>query len=51
LAEQIGKFTLEQVSEKGEVSFNANGQINFFGEEALHAWVVPGARLVRIFVS
>jgi hypothetical protein len=42
LAEQIGKFTLEQVSENGEVSFNANGQIDFFGEEALHAWVVPG---------
>jgi hypothetical protein len=27
------------------VSFKANGQIDFFGEEALHAWVVPGARI------
>jgi hypothetical protein len=47
LAEQIGKFTLEQVSENGEVSFKANGQIDFFGEENLHAWVVPGARPVH----
>jgi signal transduction protein with GAF and PtsI domain len=45
LAEQIGKFTLERVSENGEVSFKANGQIDFFGEGNLHAWVVPGARL------
>jgi hypothetical protein len=45
LAEQIGKFTLERVSENGEVSFKANGQIDFFGEENLHAWVVPGARI------
>jgi hypothetical protein len=45
LAEQIGKFTLERVSENGEVSFKANGQIDFFGEEVLHAWVVPGARI------
>jgi hypothetical protein len=35
LAEQIGKFTLERVSENGEISFKANGQIDFFGEEAL----------------
>lgn len=35
LAEQIGKFTLEHVSENGEISFKANGQIDFFGEEAL----------------
>ncbi|HEY6264278.1 MAG TPA: hypothetical protein VIW93_05705, partial [Candidatus Acidoferrum sp.] len=35
LAEQIGKFTLERVSEGGNVSFKANGQIDFFGEEAL----------------
>jgi hypothetical protein len=35
LAEQIGKFTLEQVSEAGKISFRANGQIDFFGEEAL----------------
>ncbi len=35
LAEQIGKFTLEQVSEAGKLSFRANGQIDFFGEEAL----------------
>ena len=47
LAEQIGKFTLTQVSENREVSFNANGQIDFFGEEALHAWVVPGDRHAR----
>ncbi len=45
LAEQIGRFTLEQVWENGVVSFKANGQIDFFGEEALHAWVVPGARI------
>ena len=45
LAEQIGKFTLERVSENGEISFKANGQIDFFGEEALHAWMVPGARI------
>jgi len=35
LAEQIGKFTLEQVSEGGKFSFRDNGQIDFFGEEAL----------------
>ena len=35
LAEQIGKLTLERVSENGNVSFKANGQIDFFGEEAL----------------
>jgi site-specific DNA recombinase len=35
LAEQIGKFTLEQVGEGGKISFNASGQIDFFGEEAL----------------
>ena len=35
LAEQIGKFTLEQVSEDGKVSLKADGQIDFFGEEAL----------------
>ena len=35
LAEQIGKFTLERISENGEVSFKANGNIDFFGEEAL----------------
>ena len=34
LAEQIGKFTLERVSENGEISFKANGEIDFFGEEA-----------------
>jgi hypothetical protein len=38
LAEQIGKFTLECVSENGEISFKANGQIDFFGEEALTRW-------------
>jgi hypothetical protein len=35
LAEQIGKFTPERVSENGEIGFKANGQIDFFGEEAL----------------
>jgi hypothetical protein len=35
LAEQVGKFTLEQVEEGGKISFKANGQIDFFGEEAL----------------
>ena len=34
LAEQIGKFTLERVEENGKVSFKANGNIDFFGEEA-----------------
>jgi hypothetical protein len=34
LAEQIGKFTLERVFEDGKVSFRADGQIDFFGEEA-----------------
>jgi hypothetical protein len=35
LAEQIGKFTLERVNENGGVSFRANGNIDFFGEEIL----------------
>ena len=35
LAEQIGKFTLVQVAEDGKTSFRANGQIDFFEEEAL----------------
>jgi hypothetical protein len=35
LAEQIGNFTLERVEENGKVSFKANGNIDFFGEEAL----------------
>lgn len=35
LAEQIGKFTLEQVQEGGKISFKASGQIDFFGEGAL----------------
>jgi site-specific DNA recombinase len=34
LAERVGKFTLERISENGEVSFKANGEIDFFGEEA-----------------
>jgi hypothetical protein len=34
-AEQIGKFTLEQVTEGGKISFKADGQIDLFGEEAL----------------
>ncbi len=29
------KFTLERVDENGKVSFKANGNIDFFGEEAL----------------
>jgi hypothetical protein len=33
LAEQIGKFTLERASENGEISFTANGQIDFGGRE------------------
>lgn len=35
LAEQIGKFILERVSDDGKVSFTANAGIDFFGEEAL----------------
>jgi hypothetical protein len=35
LAERIGKFTLERVEENCKVSFKANGNIDFFGEEAL----------------
>jgi hypothetical protein len=34
LAQQIGKFTLERVSEGGKTSFKADGQIDFFGEDA-----------------
>ncbi len=34
LAERVGKFTLERVFENGEVSFKANGEMDFFGEEA-----------------
>jgi hypothetical protein len=34
LAEQVGKFTMERLSENGEVSFKANRKIDFFGEEA-----------------
>jgi hypothetical protein len=34
LAEQVGKFTLERVSEYGKMSFKANGKIDFFGQEA-----------------
>jgi hypothetical protein len=32
---QIGKFTLERAEEGGKVSFKANGNIDFFGEEFL----------------
>jgi hypothetical protein len=35
LADQIGKFKLERVNENGRISFKANGNIDFFGEEAL----------------
>src|SRR5690348_11806689 len=34
LAEQVWKFTLERVEENGKVTFKANGNIDFFGEEA-----------------
>ena len=34
LAEQVGKFTLERVSEYGKVSYKANGEIDFFGEDS-----------------
>src|SRR6516165_4264954 len=34
LAEQVGKFTLERVEENGALSFKANGNIDFFGQEA-----------------
>ena len=48
LAEQVGKFTLERVSENGEVSFKANGQIDFFGERILRTWMVPGDRIATV---
>jgi hypothetical protein len=32
--ERFGKFTLERISANGELSFKANGEIDFFGEEA-----------------
>src|SRR6266566_4192852 len=35
IAEQVGKFTLQRVEENGATSFKANGNIDFFGEEAL----------------
>jgi len=44
LAEQIGKFTLERVEENGKVSFKANGNIDFFGEEAFTRVGGAGAR-------
>lgn len=48
LAEQIGKFTLERVSGADDgISFRANAEIDFFGDEALHAWMVPGDRIAR----
>jgi hypothetical protein len=33
LAEQVGKFTLERVSEDGKISFKANALIDFFGDD------------------
>jgi len=42
LAEQIGKFTLERVADGSKISFKANGQIDFFGEEALTRVVGAG---------
>jgi hypothetical protein len=35
LAEQVGKITMETVTENGKSVFKANGAIDFFGEEAL----------------
>ena len=35
LADQIGKFKLERVNENDRISFKANGNIDFFGEEVL----------------
>ena len=35
LAEQVGKFTLQRAEENGAISLKANGDIDFFGEEAL----------------
>jgi hypothetical protein len=35
LSEQVGKFTLERISEDGKTSFKANGKMDFFGDEAL----------------
>jgi hypothetical protein len=35
LGDQIGKFKLERVNENGWISFKANGNIDFFGEEVL----------------
>jgi hypothetical protein len=34
LAEQVGKLTLERVTEGGNCTYRANGKIDFFGEEA-----------------
>lgn len=34
LAEQIGKFTLERVSEGADISFKANAGIDSFGDES-----------------
>jgi len=34
LAEQMGKVTLERVQEGGKIIFKANGEIDFFGEDA-----------------
>ena len=34
LAERIGKFTLERVSEGADISFKADAGIDFFGSEA-----------------
>ena len=51
LAEQVGKFTLERVSENGEVSFKANGEIDCFGDEAFTQLSGAGGpdRTVRSF--
>ena len=34
LAEHVGMFTLERVSEDGRLSYKANGMIDFFGDDA-----------------
>ena len=35
LAEQVGKMTLERTADGDQMTYRANGQIDFFGEELL----------------
>jgi hypothetical protein len=51
LGSEISEFTLEQVSENGRISLKADGQIDFFGEGNLRAWVVPGERIATVVYS